>query len=227
MLLMSGEAGSRCSITSILLAALCVDLGSAPLLQWIMTADSGGRDRLWFSLFSCRAACHLLFSFKAVQDRSLATFNARWGEKKKEKINKSETRRGKMRERVRRIKATWDGEIEFKSAANKWCTQRTCARRKRRRQTRVEGRKQTCYQGLERGAEPFNNFLSALKWKHKRGKAALWMLRGFGWERWPSCNRWVVGWNTCCSHCVPVINHMKLWSLSELKHDNETLCPRL
>lgn len=84
--------------------------------------------------------------------------------------------------RVQRIKATWDGEIEFKSATNKWCTALTCARRKGWWQTRNEGRKQTCYQGLEREAEPFSNFLSAPKWKHKGEETALWKLGLFGWK---------------------------------------------
>ncbi len=120
-----------------------------------------------------------------------------------------------MKECVRRIKATWDREIEFKSAANKWCTPLTFARRKRRRQTRVEGRKQTCYQGLQRGAEPFNNFLSALKWKHKRDEASLWMLRVVGWKTWPSCDRRANGWTTCCSHCESIRNHIKHCSVNE------------
>lgn len=44
----------------------------------------------------------------------------RWKEEKEtKKINKSDEGGGKTRERVQQIKATWEGEIEFKSAANK------------------------------------------------------------------------------------------------------------
>lgn len=87
-----------------------------------------------------------------------------------------------MRERVRRIKATWDEEIEFKSATKKKEMMYTHILNACQRQTHNEGRKQTCYQGLEPGAEPFNNLLSAPKMKTQKeekergGRARMRML---------------------------------------------------
>lgn len=168
---------------------------SSPVWQQLAMGGNG------FDFLSFHAGLPVTFSSPLKQCRTgVWQFSTRAGEKKR-KINKTEKRRGKMR--VQRIKATWDGEIEFKSATNKWCTALTCARRKGWWQTRNEGRKQTCYQGLEREAEPFSNFLSAPKWKHKGEETALWKLRFFDWESWPSCNRWVCGWNTVCPSEIP------------------------
>lgn len=136
-------------------------------------------------------------------------------------------RRGKMRERVRRIKATWDGEIEFKSAANKWCTQLTCASRKRRRRTHNEGQKQTCYQGLERGAEPFNNFLSAPKWKHKRGEKWRFGCREFEPEEravLQQISRWL---EAAAAALCPSENHVKHLSVVEQSSTEISLFHRL
>lgn len=104
------------------------------------------------------SVCHLLVSFLSRAGCHFWRFPAGGGEKRKIPS-------------VRRT--TWDGEIEFKLPADKRCTAETRARGDGRRQN--SPRKQTCYQGLERRAEPFSAAATDAQRQER-----LWMARTSG-----------------------------------------------
>ena len=159
--------------------------GRSQLHTWIWAAlllDSGARGWLWVPLFSRPAACHLLVSlFKAGQE-----FGYFQREEERKNPSASGTRGGKMRER--RIKTTWDGEIEFKSAANK-CTQLTFARRKRRETNSRQGTKTNLLSGIRATSWAFQPLPFSPKTKTQKRRSSVLDAGSLSLKTRLSCDR--------------------------------------